>query len=216
MEHLEIRDRDGCLLTYRFRVPNTLVKSLVDSDKHLPELNTHHQRKIDPRGEFPIRHYATWADSRLDIYYCKDYLTQQPASITWIEKNQPLWGYLRDHLKLIFPKPYNKLTNIILPPSLQLLCNPWAGVAINQPMTPYSALQAHQDWKDMRSVPNAVVPYGDYDSGDLVLCQAKYIVELRPGDSILFMGSLICHVNTKITRGVRNSVNLFTHKSNID
>jgi len=41
-------------------------------------------------------------------------------------------------------------------------------------------------------------------------------VELRPGDAILFMGSLICHENTKITQGVRNSVNLFTHKSNID
>jgi len=46
--------------------------------------------------------------------------------------------------------------------------------------------------------------------------QAKCIVELRPSVAILFMGSLICHENTKITREVRNSVNLFTHKSNID
>ena len=30
------------------------------------------------------------------------------------------------------------------------------------------------------------------------------------------MGSLICHDNTKITSGIRNSVNLFTHKSNMD
>jgi len=30
------------------------------------------------------------------------------------------------------------------------------------------------------------------------------------------MGSVICHENTNITRGGRNSVNLFTHKSNID
>jgi len=95
-----------------------LVKSLVDSDKHLPELNTHHQRKINLRGEFPIRHYATWADSSLDIYYYNDYLTQQLASITWIEKNQPLWDYLGDCLKLIFPEAYNKLTNIVLPPPL--------------------------------------------------------------------------------------------------
>jgi len=79
-----------------------------------------------------------------------------------------------------------------------------------------SALQAHQDWMDICSVPNAVVPYGDYDSGDLVLWQAKCIVELRHGDAILFMGSLICHENTKITRGVRNNVNLFTYNSNID
>ncbi|RPB23691.1 hypothetical protein L211DRAFT_879921 [Terfezia boudieri ATCC MYA-4762] len=36
----------------------------------------HHQRKIDPRGQFPIRHYATWADSSLHIFHSKDYLTQ--------------------------------------------------------------------------------------------------------------------------------------------
>jgi len=102
-------------------------------------------------------------------------------------------------LKLIFPEAYNKLTNIVLPPPLQLLCNLWAGVAINEQMTPHSTLQAQQDWKDIRSVPNAVVPYGDYDGGDLVLWQAKCIMELGPGDAILFMGSLICHDNTKIT-----------------
>lgn len=86
-------------------------------------------------------------------------------------------------------------------------------------MTLESVLQPHQDWKNMKdiqSVPNAVVPYGDYDGRDLVLWQAKYVIELRPGDALLFMGSLICHGNTKITRGVRNSVNLFTHQSNID
>jgi len=141
----------------------------VDSDKHLPELNTHHQQKINPQGEFPIYHYATWADSSLDIYYCKDYLTQQPASVTWIEKNQPLWNYLGHRLKLIFPEAYNKLTNIVLPPPLQLLYNSWASVAINQQMTPYRTLQAHQDWKNICSVPNAVVPYRDYDGGDLIL-----------------------------------------------
>ncbi|RPB18298.1 hypothetical protein L211DRAFT_767917, partial [Terfezia boudieri ATCC MYA-4762] len=128
----------------------------------------------------------------------------------WIERNKSLWRYLRDCLKLIFPEAYNKLTNITLPDPLQLLYYPWSGAAINQQMTPNSILQHHQDWKDIHSAPNAVVPYGDYDRGDLVLWQAK-ILELRPGDALLFMGSLICHGNTKITRGVRNSVNLFTH-----
>jgi len=50
----------------------------------------------------------------------------------------------------------------------------------------------------------------------LVLWQAKCIVELCSGDAILFMGSFIYHENTKITRGVRNSINLFIHKSDID
>ena len=142
---------------------------MIETDKYLSEINTHHKRKLDPQGHFPIRHYATWADSSLDIFYSKDYLAQQPSANIWIEKNQPLWNYLRDCLKLIFPEAYNKLTNILLPPPLQLLCNPWSGTAINQQMTSDSILQPHQDWKDIRSVPNAIVPYGDYSGGDLVL-----------------------------------------------
>lgn len=69
----------------------------------------------------------------------------------------------------------------MLPGSLELLCEPWTGAAINQSMTSDSILQAHQDWKDCKSAPNAVVLYGDYEGGDLILWQAKCILELRPG-----------------------------------
>ena len=121
-----------------------------------------------------------------------------------------------DRLKVIYPEAYNKLPNIVLPKPIQLLCEPWAGVAINQEMTSESILQAHQDWKNCKSAPNAVVPYGNYEGGDLVLWQAKCIIELLPSDALLFMGSLLCHGNNKITGGIRNSVNLFTYKSNMD
>ena len=96
---------------------------------------------------------------------------------------------------------------------LELLFHPWAGVAINQQMNAKCHLQQDQDWKDVKSAPNAVIPYGDYDGGDLIRWQVKCILELRPGDALLFMGLLICHGNTRITRGIRNSVNSFTHKS---
>jgi len=63
IEHVEIRDKDGTLLAYCIRIPNPLVQRL------LPETDTHCQRKIDPQGGFPIRHYATWVDNSLDIFY---------------------------------------------------------------------------------------------------------------------------------------------------
>ena len=104
----------------------------------------------------------------------------------------------------------------MLPEPLELLCHSRAGVAINQQMNAECHLQPHQDWKDVKSPTDAVIPYGDYDGGDLILWQVKCILELRPGDALLFMGSLICHGNTRITRGIRNSVNLFTHKCWMD
>jgi len=119
--HLEIRDKDGCLLAYRYPIPLPLVQSLVKSDSLLPSSTIHHARKADHRGVYPIGHYATWADSSLDMFYSKEYRNQLPISQTWIERNQLLWKYLGDRLKIIFPEAYNKLPKIVLSQSLQLL-----------------------------------------------------------------------------------------------
>ena len=42
------------------------------------------------------------------------------------------------------------------------------------------------------------------------------MLELVPGDALLCIESWICHGNTRITRDIRHSVNLFTHKSLMD
>ncbi len=57
---------------------------------------------------------------------------------------------------------------------------------------------------------NAVVSFGDFKGGELILWGLKVIVELRPGDVYLFYGSLIAH-NVLGVEGDRNSVNLFSH-----
>ena len=59
---------------------------------------------------------------------------------------------------------------------------------------------------------NYVVPWGEYKGGALVLWQLKMIVELEPGDTFFFMGSLIAH-NVGEIEGVRNSIDLFCHKN---
>ena len=57
--HLEIRDKDGCLLAYRFKISQVLVDTLVETNSMLPPTPTHHEHKADPRGIFPIRYCAT-------------------------------------------------------------------------------------------------------------------------------------------------------------
>ena len=86
-EHSEIRDPDGNPLAYRLRIPEFLVEGLQDSDLQLPN---HFNQKADRRGEFPIRHYATWANSSLDVFHSKEYQQDQPASSTWIQQNKSL------------------------------------------------------------------------------------------------------------------------------
>ena len=139
-EHLEIRDPDGNLLAYRLRIPEFLVEGVQDRDLELPK---HYNQKADRGGEFPIRHYATWADSSLDVFHSQEYQQDQPASSTCIQQNKSLCRYLQDRLSLIHPEAYNKLTNIVLPECLELLWHPWAGVPIQQPMNTECNLQKH-------------------------------------------------------------------------
>ena len=51
----------------------------------------------------------------------------------------------------------------------------------------------NQDWKHIRSLGNAVVWYGDYVAGDLVSLHVRCIMELPLGDTLLFIGSVICY-----------------------
>lgn len=62
-------------------------------------------------------------------------------------------------------------------------CVPWAAMAINQQMIPTSPLLHHQDWRDVKTAPNAVIPYGTYTGGELVLWQYQCVVELLPGET---------------------------------
>jgi hypothetical protein len=68
----------------------------------------------------------------------------------------------------------------------------------------------HRDVKDDYSIFNAVIHFGDFKGGELVLWGLKMIVELRHGDVFLFYGSLIAHNITGV-EGDRYSVNLFCH-----
>jgi hypothetical protein len=57
---------------------------------------------------------------------------------------------------------------------------------------------------------NCVVPWREYKGESLVLWQLGMIIELEPGDTFFFMGSLIVHNVGKI-EGVQNSIDLFCH-----
>ena len=94
-EHLEIREADGNLLAHRLRIPEFLVAALQDSDI---ELHNHYNQKADRCGEFSIRHYATWADSSLDVFHSKEYQQDEPASCPYIQQKIFLRRYLGNRL----------------------------------------------------------------------------------------------------------------------
>jgi hypothetical protein len=206
--HHAIIDEQREILGYRYRIKPELLKTLEETTAALP----HTEVNAGNRGNYPTRHYTVWRDYSKEPFESAEYRKQLPASKEWCDKNEKLFKYLSDGLRMISPmtyvryggvRPYLKARR-----NLQPLCGIWFGVAINEAVT--SSTGTHLDFSD--SGFNCVVPWGKYKGGALVLWQLKMIVELEPGDAFFFMGSLIAH-NVGEIEGVRNSIDLFCHKN---
>ena len=124
---------------------------------------------------------------------CVDYQKELPASKEWCDKNSKLFEYLSDGLRIISlmtyvryrgAQPYLQAFH-----NLQLLCGIQFRVAINEAVTGNTG--THLDFSD--SGFNCIVPWGEYKGGGLVLQQLKMVVELEPGNTFSFMGSLIAY-----------------------
>ncbi len=206
--HHAIIDERGEILGYRFRIKPELLRTLEESTADLPYMGVN----AGNRGNYPTRHYTVWRDYSKEPYESADYRKELPASKEWCDKNDELFKYLSNGLRMISPMTYVRYRGaqpyLQALDNLQPLCGIWFGVAINQVVT--GSTGTHLDFSD--SGYNCVVPWGEYNGGGLVLWQLEMVMELEPGDAFLFMGSLIAH-NVGEIEGVRNSIDLFCHKN---
>ena len=211
---LEIKDRSGVVLGYRFRLPIQLVEQLEESERHLPPLTTSKKHK---RGSYAVRHYAHWADYNKNVFTSSDYKNQKKDADKWFEANKALFDYLGNFLRMYNPEMWVTMTKSISDASggrLSGLAGPWHGVAIGQGMGSEGG-ENHQDWRDRQSVFNAVVPFGagGWKGGEVVLWQLGIKVAVERGDCFMFRGAVIAHKACAITEGHRNFVDLFCHQS---
>lgn len=217
--HHQVLDHHNNILVYRFRLPAPLVTTLTDCYSLLP------QRSTPPtvRGDYTHDHYALWADYSKKIYYSSEYTRDLPSSQQFLNTNEPLFNYLSDNLRLISPHMYLKLTSLepFLPAHLNRLGGAWSGVAVNRGYRAGTSSLTHYDWQDYPASYNCVVPTSHdptttYTGANLVLWPLKVVMELKPGDALFFFGSLIAYNVTPVSAGLRNSLDLFTHKSCLD
>ena len=93
---------------------------------------------------------------------------------------------------------------------LQKVGGIWHGLAINQNQD--SSGGAHRDMRDTRAGFNCVVPYGDWEGGDLLLWEPRQRIQFRQGQAIFFRAASITH-NAWNIHGSRNCVDFFTHEN---
>ena len=226
---LQIRDEEGVILGYRFKIPPHLLATLTTSSQILDSCGTTGTRggggDAGARGLYESRHYSVWADYGKQYVESQEILRDGEKGRVWLRENQELFDYCNNQLRLLCPEQYVKMTGRVVKDmsrtksadgrNLKPLGGAWHGVCLNQGMDAESGSRCHQDWLDDKRLPNCVVPFGDgFGGGDLVLWQMKMRIGLEIGDGFFFYGALVAHEVMDIIAGIRNSIDLFTHASN--
>ena len=133
----------------------------------------------------------------------------------FLEANERLFDRLSNELRLLSPEMYRRYSQVdqYLTGDLRQLGGAWHGMALNRQIGVDN--KVHQDWQDDIKGFNAVVPWGNWEGGELTMWPLKLRWQLQPGDAVFFAGSVIAHGVEDVSTGVRNSLDLFTHRSSV-
>jgi hypothetical protein len=106
---------------------------------------------------------------------------------------------------------HDDFTKYNLPTQMYRMAGVWCGCAVNvgTPDHPVET-EVHRDVGESPFGVCCLTAFGDYNGGGVILREAELVVELQPGDQLLFPDSLIHHSNEKVTKGVQHSAVAFT------
>jgi hypothetical protein len=172
--HLDVCDNAGSLLAARFKISMDLIETLTTTTAILTQVTSHfvtRHKKNDHRGFSDQLHYIAWADSARSPFTSSQYNKHLPYSRNWIQANQDLWNRVSHYVRLLAPKMYVKMKKptSMFPPSVKPLCVAYHGVCLNRGVEDPVGSATHRDVKDDYSIFNAVIPFGDFKEGELVL-----------------------------------------------
>ena len=91
-------------------------------------------------------------------------------------------------------------------------CGAWSSCAVNNGGKNASETNIHRDVKESRYGYSCIVSCGEFTGGAMILYDLGYILEMEPGDLLLFPDSLIHHSN-EAAQGVRKSLVAFTQEN---
>ena len=94
-------------------------------------------------------------------------------------------------------------------------CGAWAACVVNNGGNNPNETEIHRDVKESQYGYSCIVSCGNYTGGDLILYDLGHILEIVPGDLLLFPDSLIHHSNEPAI-GTRKSLVTFTQENVYD
>ena len=212
---LEIRGSDGGLLLVRTRLnaPKAVMKLGIGATKLPPP--KHYKFKGKKRSDYLTLHLGTWASYSTICMVTRETKDAGPAAYDFLKEQEPIWTEMSRILGQYAPGVFKQSQLYPVNDPCKRFCGAWYACVVNNGGNKANQTEAHRDVKESLYGYSCIIAAGDFRGGALVCYELGVIVEMEPGDIVLFPDALVTHRNEEAD-GHRISVVTFTQENVYD
>jgi len=212
---LEIYGSDGGLLAVRSTlVDPSAINELAKAVDRLPVPKNYKFRGIN-RSEYKTVHYGTWAAYSPKCMVTRELRDAGDAGLEFLDSQKPIFNEMSRLLGQYAPGVFKKLQLYPVNEPAKRFVGAWMACAVNNGGNHPNQTEAHRDVKESQYGYSCVIAAGDFKGGAIVLYELGVIVDMGPGDMLLFPDALITHRN-EAADGHRISIVAFTQENVYD
>ena len=209
---LRISGSDGGLLVYGVALNDKeLIDNLYESIQETPT-SKHYIFKGKKRSEYQSWHWTWWAKYSLEPFMSREYLDAREEADKFFEDNKEVFSRMSGILGQCAPGIFKRFQTYPLSDGVKRLCGAWLGCAINKGGNNPNQTNRHRDASEAQYGYSGLISCGDYQQGGLILWELEIVLEMEPGDVMIFPDAVITHSNEK-AKGARSSVVCFTQEN---
>jgi hypothetical protein len=207
-----IKGSDGGLLAYVTNINRPdLMDKLYRSIVALPDPKKYNYRGVR-RSDARIWHFCVWAKYDSVPFLCKELRDMFDDGMKFIRENYEVFHIMSGVLGQVAPGVFKTFQRYPLPNGLERLYGAWLGCAVNHGQLDQDSTHIHRDASEAQYGYSGLISCGNYRNGGLILYELELILELNPGDIVIFPDALINHSNEAV-EGERCSVVAFTQEN---
>lgn len=207
-----IKGSDDGLLAYVANINRLdLVDQLYKSIVALPDPKPYKHKGV-ARSDARIWHFCVWAKYKPFPFLSKELRDMWEEGMRFMETNREVFGIMSGLMGQVVPEAFKTFQRYPLPDGLFRLCGAWLGCAVNHGKSNQKKTKIHRDASGAIYGYSGLISCGNYRKGGLILYELEIVLELHPGDIVIFPDALINHNNEEV-EGERCSVVAFTQEN---
>ena len=212
---LVVKGSDDGLLLVRTRINDpAAISDLTPAVEALPKPKNYKFKGIK-RSDYRTMHYGTWAPYAKQCLVTKELRDANQVGFGFMGDYTPVWTEMSRVLGQYAPGVFKQFQLYPLNTPTKRFCGAWTCCVVNDGGNNANQTEAHRDVKEAQYGYSCILAAGDFTGGALVLYELEMVVEMAPGDLVLFPDCLITHRNES-AEGKRISIVTFTQENVYD